>query len=471
MDKNRLGIHWVSLVVFSVSDVFVCSILIEVEFPCVELDTKLLHDPVVLQYLQSWHVTMALDKEVINKQLWDNFTSMSNMFGAAAAPSREAYQVVGSGAETALVCIQESTSEYDIALQLLSLLKRNACIAGSDTSELPSNMFTSVPGSDQSLLDRLVAAALLHTTTDFITTDTAYQVTDNAICRDTAFALHLHGACPIFQLPLPISEGVQSKVALFLECRRLGWEPVAAILGPHAESSPKKFPYSMLKRSGLYLKFLLSYESVYSKNAKYFLHDMPEAYYKCLLGLPDLEGFHERPDFLMLNSDDFRGILASRDPLKGTAKLLALEDAPPLAVQDDDGALEDAIIDEAEFLQLFALDGAIMPAHSMPREMQPWSITIHDKTVRFDGCSHSSGKQRGYISCSRQRETERHAGCYKYKFLHHHEQSYIKTAAWLIAWDLSAHDCADRGTHYDFKPTPPVLAKIEQKLIAMDPHP
>ena len=102
-----------------------------------------------------------------------------------------------------------------------------------------------------------------------------------------------------------------------------------------------------------------------------------------------------------------------------------------------------------------------MPDYIIPAHMIVSEITLSNVTVRFDGCSHSSGLQRGYITC---RCSKDHDGCHKYRFTRDFGGDKRKTAAWLMAWNVAAPKYTTRQTHYKYEPRTDHIQKILDRL-------
>jgi hypothetical protein len=259
-------------------------------------------------------------------------------------------------------------------------------------------------------------------------------------------------ATSITDIAFPQVATTSSKLMLVLEVSRRGWIGVDGMLGPRKLGDDKKFEKAMIFRSALYFRCLLDEGAIFQKRATRLLYAMPEAYYKCLLGLPDLGRFHDQPDFHLLRNADFERILKS-----GQADMLALADGDDDSA-DETIAIEDGAEDEppGDLLEL----GADV---SNPVILSARRITLHGRTVRFDNATHQSGLQRGWVTCNRNRL---HVGCHKYRFIRDFGNSHVGTAAWLLAWDCSSAECDSRGEHYRFEPSLEVVGRIRAALDA-----
>ena len=107
----------------------------------------------------------------------------------------------------------------------------------------------------------------------------------------------------------------------------------------------------------------------------------------------------------------------------------AIED-PHLAIgvppAPDGGGFEaDDVLDQPELIDLDI--GSVV---RFPAEVKTFSLRLYGRTVIFDSGRHQSGIQRGYKACGRVKEAGcSHAGCYKYRFLHHFGYDHLKVAA------------------------------------------
>ena len=101
-------------------------------------------------------------------------------------------------------------------------------------------------------------------------------------------------------------------------------------------------------------------------------------------------------------------------------------------------------------------------SHGAPGEfVQCWRVRIDDAeySVRFDGCSQRSGKQRAWVRCPH----TAHAPCFKYKQIDKFPDE-LQCVAWLAAWAHGAKRAAadqafDKQAHNEFVPAEDVLTQ------------
>ena len=175
-----------------------------------------------------------------------------------------------------------------------------------------------------------------------------------------------------------------------------------------------------------YFLALMQATSVFGKGAEHILSNMPEGYYRCLVDLDDLQGFHSAPHFSQYKNVHF----------------LALRECKPLPPVDavDVGALLDDpeggdVVQQPQPVQDLPPMPVDVAVHGLGQVVvmpeAPRSVTLGDFTVRFDRHSHSSGLQRGYTHCQK---FDKHGQyCIKYSQVVGHG-SWRHCAAWLAAW-------------------------------------
>ena len=100
-------------------------------------------------------------------------------------------------------------------------------------------------------------------------------------------------------------------------------------------------------------------------------------------------------------------------------------------------------------------DGLLAGA-APPEQIGAFNMMLQGKTARFDGFSHSSGNQRGYMTCCMNRV---HGSCYKYRYVKDFS-SHRHLAAWLFAWDLGAGDSGCKAAHLRYEPRPEAVQRI-----------
>ena len=102
----------------------------------------------------------------------------------------------------------------------------------------------------------------------------------------------------------------------------------------------------------------------------------------------------------------------------------------------------------------------------LPDTMTTFKLELIGRQVRFDGASHQSGKQRGWVNCRCNRDGlgVRHEGCYKYRFVKDFPDGHVGCASWLLAWDAGGPTCRDREEHYAYEPVEDVVSGIRIKF-------
>ena len=177
-------------------------------------------------------------------------------------------------------------------------------------------------------------------------------------------------------------------------------------------------------------------------------HHMPDMYYRCLMSLSTAKQMLALTDILertedvrSLRDQEFKTLLSEedgdsavwddgpdeRDPT--AFGVLALRDHPA-----GPGKANDADIRRVHQIAQQVLKG--IPA-AMVDIRSRWRSVDEDRlgVVHFDNCSHSSGKQRAYISCP----LSHHKACFRYTTVELHE-SPGHAAAYLCSWANYARD-------------------------------
>ena len=205
----------------------------------------------------------------------------------------------------------------------------------------------------------------------------------------------------------------------------------------------------MLSRSSLYFQVLLLLDTMWPNGAPFILHHNCHAYYQCCIHLKSLRALHEREDLHFLRQMDFAQLLAGHEvPLllaEARAEALAIMDLPH---DDEAPGLHAAIVVAAPPMPAHIAD---MPAGGggIPQPHKASTIKCDGVKVHFDGLSHASGIQRGYIHC-RQRALHGDA-CFKYRQIVAFA-SRKHCAAWLLAWEQGGSGPAiiDKPLHAAF---------------------
>jgi hypothetical protein len=351
-----------------------------------------------------------------------------------------------------------AVSNHDVSAMLRWLRERGA-IEGQETPVCIHDFAMSASGFSLAGVNCLASIGAVRVTTDDLTNEDMVEVVPGALDYIEDVVFEIENPQDIRSVAFPQVTTTTSKLMMVLELFRQGWAPSNDPLPPLAPGGDRRFEASMLSRSHLYLRVLLDRQAVFERRAAHILHGMVEAYYKCLLDLPTLVGFHERPNFFMLTNIDFNKILQAADCLA----LLPGIAAPPLVLEDDEVPPLVAIggVDGDDDDHVMALMD-VGHAAEAPEHVGVFSIMLYGKVVRFDGGSHQSGNQRGYITC---RCNATHGGCYKYVFVKDFT-SHRHAAAHLFAWDVAARDFETKPQHLRHPPSDSVVNRILAALPA-----
>eukprot|EP00959_Pyramimonas_sp_CCMP1952_P262157 5482189-Pyramimonas_sp.AAC.1 len=221
-----------------------------------------------------------------------------------------------------------------------------------------------------------------------------------------------------------------------------GWAVVPAVVAPHMRDGPKHLLRSMVSRSADYYLAMSMSEHIFQRGSDRIHHSMVAGYYHCLVTLESLHGFHDRPDFGDLKNADFVDICKHGDatvvlpprPLALPALAAHLEGADweggggggaaaalPL-LGDEPPAL--ALGGDVEAAAIEMLGAAVPDAVVVAAPPAARSMRIGDFKINVDNYSHSSGRQRAYITCLA------HKPCFKYCTVDMFP-SFDRCAAWL----------------------------------------
>lgn len=220
-----------------------------------------------------------------------------------------------------------------------------------------------------------------------------------------------------------------------------------------------------LCRSSLYFKVFLSLDEMWNNGAPYIWHHMTEGYFRCCLQLADLAVLHQRPDLLLLKESHFASLAAGDELpiLDGAARSSALAVVDIVCDDEAAGAPEQAPLpapalpDEVAWQQQESRHGVLAPR-------QAFSVHHMGLCVRFDGQSHSSGIQRGYIHCrNKALHGER---CFKYRQITAFGDNHFECAAWLFAWEEAGQSDSihDKQSHLSLEPAPQAVSMIRASL-------
>ena len=212
-------------------------------------------------------------------------------------------------------------------------------------------------------------------------------------------------------------------------------------------SRPKSYFVALALADSILAKFPIAEDIV-----PCIKHGMTASYYNALLNLQSRD-FHKLIA-LMNGADNVLGI--SDRAFADIVPNCRDEDAEPLPVEDR-LAIADApasISSQIDIQTLHANAMAVLRGHAA-RDVDLSHVTHvdyegHRFTVRFDNYSHSSGKQRCYISCPH----KGHNACFKYRQCDGFESD-LHATAWLMAW--AHHALPQQGNfskldHKDWKP-------------------
>ena len=218
--------------------------------------------------------------------------------------------------------------------------------------------------------------------------------------------------------------------------------------GPPA--APICFSMSMIYISTAYWLALRNREDIWRRGFPCIRHDMPEAYYKCLLQLPEAPSeLVNRPDLGSLRSQDFQRLLRGGSLTAGA--LLGAQESqegePVAALDDEMGDVEP--VEPDSLPPGVAGLGAAVP--SFP--LAPPSVRIGRYSVWFDRASHRSAIQRGYVQCLR------HEDCFKYRQVTQDDR-WQRTASWLTVWLSLGQDLATKEEHAEQEPWDPDVDRV-----------
>ncbi len=176
-------------------------------------------------------------------------------------------------------------------------------------------------------------------------------------------------------------------------------------------------------RSREYFLVCLTVQRLWSAGVAEVHHDLPQAYYMCLLRLDcdALLGFCNRDVQSMTN-----------------ANFLQLLHGSELCIEDAKGAVDVLALPQPQAPQP-------VPAHVLTttaRRLRRPRLGYPTVDVHLDMCSHASGHQRAYVACKH----PGHVACFKYRQL----GTFPSTAAcfaWLYCWALLAPQCVSKEEH------------------------
>lgn len=243
-----------------------------------------------------------------------------------------------------------------------------------------------------------------------------------------------------------------SRLHCWVSLLKVGWELSDDFVGTYTQRSPKRLHKSILSRPMSCLCALLDFNNiVVTKGAGQICMGMPDPYYKALLNLECLRGFHEQENFALFGNKEFRLLAAGKTvgqlSAGGEDEQLAIEDGEP------DGAVG-SLDAPAPSAPLAPLDA---DAESWDRPPIAFRGGLR---IYFDNATHSSGVRRAFACC---RHVD-HGRCDKYVFLtaFPDEES---AASWLAAWERLSERTNDHHEHLAMVPSDDEVAQARAKLI------
>eukprot|EP00928_Gymnodinium_smaydae_P033027 TRINITY_DN2376_c0_g1_i1.p1 TRINITY_DN2376_c0_g1~~TRINITY_DN2376_c0_g1_i1.p1 ORF type:complete len:535 (-),score=55.38 TRINITY_DN2376_c0_g1_i1:511-2115(-) len=187
-----------------------------------------------------------------------------------------------------ILAMQNSGPDVLYAIVRTTILR---CMQGEPCSQL--DLRFAVPGSNVNDFHRLVLAGILKVK-DVGFGEEEYEAAPHCLGPSAQVRYILSGEVSPLTHSFPNAETSDSKLILFLECVRRGWEPVDPPLRPYEIGHPKQFEVTMVSKSNLYFRSLLRADAILAKGTHLIYHGLPLGYYQVLLTLSDLRGFHER---------------------------------------------------------------------------------------------------------------------------------------------------------------------------------
>jgi hypothetical protein len=344
-----------------------------------------------------------------------------------------------------IIVRDDSVSVPSVGLSVLVWLQSRGAVVGNNSPASMEDVLMAGLGCTRAVVEGLhcMGAVVVRADDDF--GETVVEMVATSLEDGSSLSLVVEARSSVKDFAFTDVGSASSKIMLVLELHRQTWVARNDVLVPFVRGGPLVYLNNMLMRSHVYLRALIANDSLFDKNAPFILHNMPEGYYKCLLSLDDLGAvFHGRADFQELRNKDFERLARGDDVIPGAPALEDDVDEGAAAIEDDDVELAIALADA-------------VPA---PLAMRPSTIALHGRQVNFDGCSHQSGRQRGYITCSR---NSVHNGCHKYRFVDEFETR-EHCASWLLAWSALAAATDDRREHYAMVPSDDALTRVLRRL-------
>ena len=257
------------------------------------------------------------------------------------------------------------------------------------------------------------------------------------------------------------------KLTLMMWLRRNGWDHSddlssfmsgSQLLCNMNLNRPKSYFVALALANEILTKF-----PVHAETVPHIRHDLTASYYNSLLHLKSVD-FHK---LVSLMNEQQNGVAvcdkAFAELVPGTideeAAAPIVHELPALISQEQQD------IHTLHINAIAVLGGNADNAVDLSKLVET-HYQDHVFQVRFDNCSHSSGKQRVYIACPH----DTHHACFKYSQVDLHA-SERHAVAWLCAW---AHHCVpsqkgfSKEAHKTLVPSAAVLAEWLERVQISD---
>ena len=260
----------------------------------INLDTRGMASPASLSLLTAWETIRTSTIEKLAQWVIDGIHGADALLPSFDSISDELVVDVPSVADTG----------YDAYIKPLVLLRAaNAVTTEGGVSK--SSAFLIAGGCTLEVIEKLVASGALVRTWDHDFLEHVVAMQPSALQPSMSREIVLCNPTSIINITPPSIMKSQSKLALYLQCRRTGWIPTDAILSPRKSGDPKLFELRMVERSYMYFLTMLNEEDVYARGSTCIYHGLSQGYYKCLLNVGNLQDLHVRADFKKLRDKDF----------------------------------------------------------------------------------------------------------------------------------------------------------------------
>ena len=240
----------------------------------------------------------------------------------------------------------------------------------------------------------------------------------------------------------------ESKLDLMISLQRQGWVTAKEIKEAWNEGDPLVCVFDS-RRPISYYQCLLRRSALIAKNVKTILHGAVDAYYLVLLRLSP-EAIRRALEAGEKTNDWFR------KQLKNKSEDNANYNIDMNVSSDDDGTQHVLEIEEGTTMMPGILDGVSSvitwkrcSACMVDGQDPPQKIYIDTK--------HHSGRDRGYIACSK------HVDCGKYVFCDHFKFR-SDMVEWLYAWSKLWAACETKEAHIEVTPSDADTQEIAGKL-------